>query len=250
MPTEAKKIPAWAANLIREMRNQIRSDQTRLTFDLGRIADFKGDTGKTGKTGKTGERGLPGKPGTPGKDGKRGATGATGPRGPKGATGPRGPRGLQGNQGAQGAQGDTGAMGPMPRHEVDKTTKGYRIRFESAPGKWGNWINLPTSGSGNHGVAYISGTGPQLADLKTMTKEGITNYFREREYDSDNQPTLVEVYDGTDNTGTKLFTQQLTWTSGNCEQTVTTDEQTDAVLTITHTFDSNGNYVTSTEILT
>lgn len=258
MSKHVQRIPNWAAALIREnkelrQQQETLDDRTPLTLDLGRLADYKGpkgDQGRQGVPGPKGDTGAQGPQGVPGPKGDKGD------QGPKGDRGPRGANGAKGAAGAKGAKGDTGDVGPMPKHQIEQLTgkdSGYRIRFERAPGKWGRWITLHdgkgTDGAASGGVAYIAGTGPQISDLKTMTKEGVTEYFRDRDFDADDQPILIEVYDGQDATGSKLFTQVLTWVSGNCEQTVTTDEQTGAVLTITHTFDAKGNYVTSTEVL-
>jgi hypothetical protein len=43
--------------------------------------------------------------------------------------------------------GKPGDTGPMPKHQ----RKGLMIRFESSPGKWGEWIVIPTGGGGGGG---------------------------------------------------------------------------------------------------
>lgn len=48
--------------------------------------------------------------------------------------GPPGPAGV----GIQGPPGPKGPIGPMPQHQVS----GNRIRFETAVGVWGKWIDL------------------------------------------------------------------------------------------------------------
>lgn len=39
---------------------------------------------------------------------------------------------------AKGDPGDSGETGPMPRHQWRET----ELRFERAPGKWGQWVDL------------------------------------------------------------------------------------------------------------
>lgn len=40
--------------------------------------------------------------------------------------------------GERGLQGDPGEIGPMPAHEWS----GTKLRFEEAPGAWGEWVDL------------------------------------------------------------------------------------------------------------
>jgi hypothetical protein len=81
------------------------------------------------------------------------AKGEKGDPGEMGVPGPMGPQGLPGLSGQRGTKGDpgergfAGPMGPMPKHEI----KGLMLRFESAPGQWGQWIVMPTGGGGGGG---------------------------------------------------------------------------------------------------
>lgn len=100
---------------------------------------INGVDGKDGEPGRDGKDGVPGRDGAPGTDGKDGAPGALGPRGP---------RGLQGKAGEPGPRGP---VGPMPQHEW----RGAELRFEVAPGEWGDWANLrgPRGPAGGGGVS-------------------------------------------------------------------------------------------------
>lgn len=112
--------------------------------------------------------------GAPGEDGKQGPPGPQGPRGDKGERGERGPQGergpmgLRGEAGANGQRGDigprglVGPIGPMPAHQWQDT----RLRFEKAPGKWGEWVDLqgppgmasPWQPSAHRPGAYVAAT--------------------------------------------------------------------------------------------
>lgn len=115
----------------------------------------KGDPGEIrlqnvavpGPAGPRGPAGLRGPVGPYGPPGEKGEPGPQGIPGPKGDTGPAGPQGPAGKAGPQGPMGPQGPQGPMPKYEK----KGLMFRFEVEPGKWGDWIVVPTSGSGGGG---------------------------------------------------------------------------------------------------
>lgn len=252
MPITAKRVrrvPGW----VRDVLQPYERASVQALRGLPGPQGPKGDTGDTGERGRPGIPGAPGAAGAPGKQGPQGIPGAPGKQGQRGLRGYKGEKGLPGapgKQGPQGPKGDKGDMGPMPKHEIAGTKDAPKLRFEKAPGKWGAWIEIPAaSGKSSPGVAYIAGTGPQISDLKTLTKEGQRRYYRQRTVDGSGNPTEINVY--TDDTlTTQLFSQVLTWDgSGNCTQTVTTDIQTGAVLTITHSDFVNGIPQTSDEVL-
>ena len=84
--------------------------------------------------------GLNGRAGTRGVDGINGKDGTRGPRGPKGDAG---------------ARGDPGPIGPMPAHEWN----GTKLRFEDAPGEWGEFKDL-------RGPRGIGGGGGALTEVQ------------------------------------------------------------------------------------
>lgn len=104
----------------------------------------QGEAGPIGPPGERGPQGIPGPQGEPGHEGPQGLQGDPGPRGEpgpqglKGEPGVQGDSGPQGEPGPQGPQGERGAIGPMPRHQWKDTS----VRFEVAPGKWGEWADL------------------------------------------------------------------------------------------------------------
>jgi hypothetical protein len=128
------------------------------------IKGERGEQGPPGEDGKDGEsivgpEGPEGPEGPMGPQGPRGLQGPEGKQGPVGPQGPQGERGLDGRDGKDGERGAAGPMGPpgpqgergfnglpgsMPKHE----RKGMRIRFEKAPGEWGDWITIPSGGGG------------------------------------------------------------------------------------------------------
>lgn len=89
-------------------------------------------------------QGAPGENGKQGPIGPQGQKGDRGERGERGPQGERGPLGLRGEAGVNGARGDIGPRGlvgntgPMPAHQWQDT----RLRFEKAPGKWGEYVDL------------------------------------------------------------------------------------------------------------
>lgn len=105
----------------------------------------QGEKGETGAQGPQGPQGLPGQSiaGPKGEKGDRGEQGQAiiGPQGEPGRDGKDGLNGIQGPQGEPGKDGLPGEPGKMPRHEIDK--KQTRIRFEIAPGEWGEWLKIP-----------------------------------------------------------------------------------------------------------
>jgi len=107
----------------------------------------QGPIGPRGPQGPQGMRGLQGEQGDPGPIGPKGEKGDLGPAGPAGPQGPQGPKGDKGEVGPIGPVGRQGEPGPMLKHEK----KGLMIRFEKAPGEWGEWIVIPTGGGGGGG---------------------------------------------------------------------------------------------------
>jgi len=107
----------------------------------------QGKPGKDGRDGYDGKDGLPGQNGRNGFDGKNGMPGKDGRDGLNGKDGAKGPKGDKGERGDIGPMGKPGDTGPMPKHQ----RKGLMIRFESSPGKWGEWIVIPTGGGGGGG---------------------------------------------------------------------------------------------------
>lgn len=104
-----------------------------------------------------------------GEKGDRGDTGAPGPMGPQGVAGPAGQRGPQGLPGERGIQGP---IGPMPKHEI----KGLMLRFEAAPGQWGQWIVMPTGGGGGGRNGKLTNREKQLVALgDRWIDNGLTN---------------------------------------------------------------------------
>jgi hypothetical protein len=85
--------------------------------------------------------------------GEDGVDGKRGPRGHKGDMGKMGIDGKRGRDGKDGKAGKDGKMGPMPKHEV----QGTRIRFETAPNKWGEWIQFMQI-SGQRGGGNLANT--------------------------------------------------------------------------------------------
>lgn len=106
-----------------------------------------GPIGPRGPQGVPGQRGLQGEQGDQGEPGPKGDKGDIGPVGPAGPQGPQGPKGEVGPVGPTGPMGRQGEPGPMLKHEK----KGLMIRFEKAPGEWGEWIVIPAGGGGGGG---------------------------------------------------------------------------------------------------
>ena len=107
----------------------------------------QGPIGPRGPQGVPGQRGLQGEQGDQGEPGPKGDKGDIGPTGPAGPAGPQGPKGEVGPVGPTGPMGRQGEPGPMLKHEK----KGLMIRFEKAPGEWGEWIVIPAGGGGGGG---------------------------------------------------------------------------------------------------
>lgn len=107
----------------------------------------QGPIGPRGPQGVPGQRGLQGEQGDQGEPGPKGDKGDIGPVGPAGPAGPQGPKGEVGPIGPTGPMGRQGEPGPMLKHEK----KGLMIRFEKAPGEWGEWIVIPAGGGGGGG---------------------------------------------------------------------------------------------------
>jgi hypothetical protein len=85
-------------------------------------------------------RGPPGEPGLPGKDAAPALQGEPGKRGPPGP------------------KGSPGDIGPMPQHEW----RGTELRFENAPGEWGEFVDLQgrsTQVVGGGGIVVLPGFG-------------------------------------------------------------------------------------------
>lgn len=97
--------------------------------------------------------------GPAGKDGKDGLTGkdstVAGPRGPAGPEGPRGP------------------IGPMPKHQWRNT----ELRFEIAPGTWGDYVDLQGPPGGSSTVILGGGGGGGGGGSSIISPTG-TGYWR------------------------------------------------------------------------
>lgn len=229
-----------------------------LTLDLGTMSDFKGPKGDIGDTGLQGDRGpmgIQGRQGPIGPRGPKGEQGDSGPRGKVGKSGNDGRSGRDGRNGNDGKDGNQGDIGPMPKHEI----KEGRIRFEMAPGKWGKWLDIAEiafpymRGGGNLATkgdleGIDSAEKEQIEILKSLLKPGYTAYYGDQDNDVEGNPILIEIYSDPGKTD-KLFTKDITWTSGNRTTIVTTDEQTAAILTQIENFDANGNRTSYSEVL-
>jgi hypothetical protein len=105
------------------------------------------------------------------------AKGEKGDPGEMGVPGPIGPQGLPGLSGQRGTKGDpgergfAGPMGPMPKHEI----KGLMLRFESAPGQWGQWIVMPTGGGGGRNGKLTNREKQLVALGDRWINNGLTN---------------------------------------------------------------------------
>lgn len=130
--------------------------------------------GPQGEPGPIGPRGPQGQslPGPQGQRGVQGDPGPVGPKGDKGDIGPAGPAGPQGGRGVagpigpRGLQGKQGELGPMPQFE----RKGLMIRFEKAPGQWGEWIVIPTGGGGGGRDDKLFDLQKQLVEVGNLVK--------------------------------------------------------------------------------
>lgn len=130
--------------------------------------------GPQGVPGPIGPRGPQGQslPGPQGQRGVQGDPGPIGPKGDKGDIGPAGPAGPQGGRGIagpigpRGVQGKQGELGPMPQFE----RKGLMIRFEKAPGQWGEWIVIPTGGGGGGRDDKLFDLQKQLSEVGNLVK--------------------------------------------------------------------------------
>jgi len=245
VPVKMKKLPSWFSDFYRSSNKPIEG--RRVVLDLGELASFKGEPGTDGIKGEKGEKGDKGDRGDQGIQGVQGAKGERGEKGDKGDRGESGAKGAKGDKGDAGAKGDTGDRGETPRHEV----KDDKIRFFQAGGFWGEWIDLKGTTKivgGGGGLATVTTTS-QMSDLKSMIKDGVTNYYRELTNDGDGNPTLIEVYTSVDK-AQHLFTKTLVWTDGNPTNTVTVDHTDNKTLTSDITYDVDGNIETITEVLT
>ena len=138
----------------------------------------RGERGPAGNCGRDGINGVDGKDFDPDalraevqhavglipipRDGLNGANGRHGVDGINGKDGTRGPRGPKGDTGAQ---GETGPIGPMPAHEW----KGTKLRFEDAPGEWGEFTDL----RGPRGI----GGGGSLTEFQPPVPALLNSYF-------------------------------------------------------------------------
>lgn len=157
----------------------------------------KGDRGEKGETGEEGPRGEQGPRGLEGAPGPRGEVGLPGERGPQGEEGPQGPRGPVGEPGPQGLPGE---QGPPPKHEINH--REFKIRFEEAPGVWGEWIDLKhitvnRVGGGGGGVSAPAGS-----DVTT---------------DHENDSQLHHKLSDLTITRTDGLASQLDWANGDSE---------------------------------
>lgn len=124
-----------------------RGEPGQIRLQTVPIPGPQGEKGETGPRGPMGQTGPQGKQGEPGPIGPQGVHGPVGPQGPAGPQGERGYMGPDGPPGPRGPEGPAGPTGPMPKHEK----KGLMIRFEKAPGQWGEWIIMPVGGGGGGG---------------------------------------------------------------------------------------------------
>ena len=89
--------------------------------------------------------------------------GEPGLKGDKGDTGPQGPIGPQGQPGPQGERGLSGMAGTMPSHEWVGTS----LRFERAPGAWGDLVDLKgDQGPSGNGPAFGGSSRPVVHTLE------------------------------------------------------------------------------------
>lgn len=116
------------------------------------LAREPGLAGKDGKDGTDGKDGV-GKPGRDGVDGKDGV-------GRPGKDGRNGKDGLDGKDGTDGKEGPQGPIGPMPKHQW----RGTELRFQIAPQKWGQWVDLRGPKGPGGGSVVVGGT--ELDPLK------------------------------------------------------------------------------------
>jgi hypothetical protein len=98
-------------------------------IDVGSSEFFRGEKGNVGQQGVTGPVGPHGATGVPGEQGARGK---------RGCQGDQGKMGLQGKPGKNARNGKDGKDGRMPKHQI----KDGKLRFEQAPNKWGEWIEI------------------------------------------------------------------------------------------------------------
>lgn len=135
----------------------------------------KGDRGDVGPQGPEGPRGFTGPKGDKGEIGDKGDKGDKGDVGPVGPAGKDGKDGSRGAIGPVGPQGPEGPLGPMPKHEK----KGVMIRFEKAPGEWGEWIVMPVGGGGGGRDDKLTDRQKELVALAEFykTQGGNANKF-------------------------------------------------------------------------
>lgn len=87
-----------------------------------------------------------------------------------------------------------------------------------------------------------------IFELKNAVKEAQSTYFTSGRYDGDDQPTSYETW--TDETmTTKLFTQTLTWVSGNLTESVLVDETASKTLSSVFYYTAGGNLDRYKEVL-
>lgn len=118
----------------------------------------QGDPGRDGidgKNGVDGQRGI---------DGKNGVDGRDGIDGKDGRPGKDGAAGRPGRDGKDGKDGEPGQIGPMPKHEW----RGTELRFQSAPKKWGKWVDLRGPAGAPGAVVVQGGEGGTPLDPKDI----------------------------------------------------------------------------------
>ena len=119
-----------------------------------------------GPPGKDGRDGVNGRDGVDGKDGVgiAGRDGVDGKDGLHGKDGRPGAPGKNGRDGKDGKDGEPGPIGPMPKHEW----RGTELRFQSAPKKWGKWVDLRGPAGASGAVVVQGGDGGTPLDPKDI----------------------------------------------------------------------------------
>ncbi len=177
----ARAAAAKALDLARQARDQAKQGPKGEKGEKGDPGQILLKTvpvpGPQGEKGDTGLRGPQGPVGPRGLQGERGVPGPVGPTGPQGLVGPAGPQGEKGYQGEdgppgpRGPEGPAGPIGPMPKHEK----KGLMLRFEKAPGQWGEWIIMPTGGGGGGRDDKLFDRQAQLVEVGDLVKQQASN---------------------------------------------------------------------------
>ena len=233
---------------LRGLEKRLKGRIDTLDDRIDQVAEFKaepgpqgvpgqqgeqGEQGPQGVQGERGERGLIGLPGVDGRDGKDGRDGLDGrdgqdgqpgQKGDRGEQGPRGPQGvgMRGPRGEDGKDGQDGQDGEMPKHQV----RDGRIRFETAPGRYGKWISLQNVVTNVSGVAnpqvfktwidYATGFSTDPVLLETIAEGDVYQYNYEgggtlyRLIGTDEDAFYRSFDGGTDTVSDLVTTKQMT----------------------------------------